>query len=792
MTVGARGVALTILGMLGVAFGGCAAGDPKPPTGSAGQSAERFYVVDCLLPAQIRKLGQSMTFLGPRRAVKTTAADCEIRGGEYVAYDRADYATALRVWLPLAQEGDKVAQTYVGEIYEKALGVPADYALAAAWYRKAAQQGYARAMIDLGHLYELGLGVEKDPVAALEWYRRASGLPEAITLDTASLNAEMRNEMARLRVETERQREESAALRRQLQGMRQQLAEARQELARRTTEAENDRQRTDQARRELERARQEAAAAQQDTRAAAEARVQTLEAELGRRQTELAQQREELARWADRVSRLEADTERRRREETAALAAQLADITRQLVDARRELSRRTTEVESQQQHLEQARTALDTARNEAQTAQAEERARAEAQARALEADLKARQAESEHQRQELARWRDRVARLEREAEDRNAPAPARAAVAVALAGPSIEMIEPSVVPTRGVTVVALADGTLSERLVVGRVTAPAGLMALMVNDREETVDANGLFRARVSVPAAGGLVRVVAVDTRGKRGDIEFRLAPGAQDGGARRGVRVPSGVKLRGTYYALVIGNVKYQHWPSLKSPEGDARKTAELLEKRYGFKTRLLLNANRYDTLQALNELRNQLTEEDNLLVYYAGHGYLDEKINRAYWIPIEGALDSNADWIPTVAITDLVGAISAKHILVVADSCYAGALTRSSLARLDAGMTDDARRHWIEVVDSKRSRTVLSSGDIKPVLDTGGGEHSVFARAWLDVLRKNEDVLEGERLHREIAARVAYAADALKFEQVPQYAPIRFAGHESGDFLFVPRDN
>ena len=103
----------------------------------------------------------------------------------------------------------------------------------------------------------------------------------------------------------------------------------------------------------------------------------------------------------------------------------------------------------------------------------------------------------------------------------------------------------------------------------------------------------------------------------------------------------------------------------------------------------------------------------------------------------------------------------------------------------------MSDEARQHWIEVMAAKRSRTVLSSGDVKPVLDVGGGQHSVFAKAWLDVLAKNVDVLEGQQLYREIAARVAYAADALKFEQVPQYAPIRFAGHESGDFLFVPVD-
>ena len=95
------------------------------------RSADELLIVDCLLPGQIRKLGQRITYLTARQAIKTSAQDCEIRGGEYVAYDRANYATALKVWLPLAEGGDPQAQTYVGEIYEKGLGTSPDYAQAA-------------------------------------------------------------------------------------------------------------------------------------------------------------------------------------------------------------------------------------------------------------------------------------------------------------------------------------------------------------------------------------------------------------------------------------------------------------------------------------------------------------------------------------------------------------------------------------------------------------------------------------------------------------------------------------
>lgn len=671
-------VALPLLALAGCAADPAVVARPPGAPNAPALRAENLYVVDCLLPAQIRQLGRLSPYLAPRRAVKTSARDCEIRGGEYVSYDRSDHATALRVWLPLAREGNPTAQVYAGEIYEKGLGVASDYTTAAQWYRRAADQGDARAQINLGHLYEKGLGVERDPGKALEWYRRASGLKEAIVLDTADLDLARREreELEALRTELERRQREAEALRAQLEQAQRDLAQARQELERRRAEADAEWQRVEEARRELEASRQRAAGR-------SDAALTRLQAQLGEREADLERQHQAAAALQRRVAELEA---------------------------------------------------------------------------------------------EAAGQRTRLARLQ--------------AQQVEVAGPTVEMIEPSLVGTRGVAVVRVAaEAAPSGRVIMGRVTAPAGLLLLTVNDREETVDGNGLFRTRIALAASGSPVRVVAVDRQGKRGQVEFRLAPEELPGAAARPTaRTPPRLQL-GTYHALIIGNRAYAHWPSLRTPEADARKTAEVLSQKYGFKTRLLLDARRVDILQALNELRDRLTEKDNLLIYYAGHGYLDEKINRAYWVPVDGHLDSNVEWIPTVAITDLVAAMSARHVLLVVDSCYAGALTRSALARLEAGMSEEARRHWLEVVAAKRSRTVLSSGDVKPVLDAGGGQHSVFARAWLDVLARNEEILEGQGLYREIAARVSYAADALRFEQVPQYAPLRYAGHESGDFLFAP---
>lgn len=167
------------MGLAVLAFASC--GTPGEEKTSAGANSVEhvgdLHIVDCLLPGQMRRLGQSM-YQTPRRPIRTTASDCRIRGGEYVAYDRADYKTALNVWMPAAENGDAEAQANVGEIFERGLGDKPNYELAAFWYAKAAENGNSRAQFNLGTLYEQGLGVEADKLTAMNWYRKAWGIEE--------------------------------------------------------------------------------------------------------------------------------------------------------------------------------------------------------------------------------------------------------------------------------------------------------------------------------------------------------------------------------------------------------------------------------------------------------------------------------------------------------------------------------------------------------------------------------------------------------------------------------------
>ena len=238
------------------------------------------------------------------------------------------------------------------------------------------------------------------------------------------------------------------------------------------------------------------------------------------------------------------------------------------------------------------------------------------------------------------------------------------------------------------------------------------------------------------------------------------------------------------GRFHALVIGNQNYQHLTTLKTPLADAQAVADVLKQQYGFTVKLLVDATWEQTMRAIADLRRTANQkEDNLLIYYAGHGYLNKKTGVEYWQPVDAERNNDIYWIPTSRITSILKEIRAKHALVVADSCYSGSLLmRDSGAKLPdgAGLNELLRR-----MQKRRSRTALTSGGQEPVLDSGGGNHSIFAKVFLEILEENKGFLDGYSLFERIRRPVA-----LNAPQTPQYGDIRMTGHEWGDFLFVPK--
>jgi hypothetical protein len=781
----------------------------RESTAAPGRDGDALLIVDCALPGQVRQLG-SMTYVAPRRAIKTSASDCAIRGGEYVAYDRANLATALAVWLPQAEAGDQAARTNVGEIYEKGLGAAPDYANAAKWYQLAADQQYGRALTNLGFLYERGLGVPKDPIAALKLYRRAAGIAGTISLegDNSPIPKE---EIDKLRKELERTRWELDESRRlldenrlkssrqieQLLTQKQQAAAAgnteetrRLESLLKARESELQRQRENIERLEGEVGNYKTKVAANDNTRQELVEARRLLAENQRKSNQeierlLAQKEQAVAAGnRDETRRLEALLKSRE----AVLARQKLDIERlegevggykaqvaALEEARRLLA------ESQRKSSQETERLLAQKQQAAAAGNKEEMRRFETLLKARESALAQQKADIVRLEGEVGSYKAKVAKLE------TAPP---VAVAAAVAPPSIQIIDPQVVITRDIMTVKVRAG-VRKREIVGRVSAPAGLMSLTANDVSQTVDGNGMFKTMVELGTGKTKVAMLAVDRQGKVFNLQFFLEEDARSA-APKAVAPPRlpGFST-GTYYALVIGNQRYTKLQTLETPEADVKEIVPILRDNYGFKVTLLLNATRYQILTELNNMRAKLTEKDNLLIYYAGHGELDRVNGLANWLPIDAEPDSNANWISSSSLTEMLNAMAAKHILVVADSCYSGALTRSSVGQLETGLTDEARLEWLKQIAAARSRTALTSGGLKPVLDGGGGKFSVFASIFIDILSQNQDVLEGMRLYREISARVVNVASRQKFEQRPEYGAIRFAGGESGDFLFVPKN-
>ena len=668
----------------------CAAvflGATAPVPARAATDADSLMIVDCLLPGQVRQLGGMVTFVSARRAVKTSAGDCEIRGGEYVKSDRASYATALKVWLPLAEKGQADAQTYVGEIFEKGLGVPPDYQAAATWYRRAADQGFSRAAINLGSLYERGLGVPKDPAQALTWYRKAAGLP--------NLKFQSADDQAKI----ERQNAELEQLRGQIETLKRQLSEKEDEL-------KHTQDRLDSLKHNLDRSSGDA-----DGQRAA----------LERLRRELAQKRQKEGSNAAEVKALEsAITERE---------ARLARKNKEIAKLRADLAKLEEASQTQQATLQQ---------------------------------------------------------LKRESQK---------------TGPAIQILEPQLAQARGMRMAKLPE-KVDKLLVVGRVASTAGVASLSINGQDEHLNGE-VFRTHIPVADNEKHVRVVAIDRNGRMSVLEFMVPPKRQTQVASLtpsddrpadmiGYRMPEPPIKFGRFYALVIGNNDYKRLPKLKTAVGDAKEVAKVLKDGYGYDVTLLVNATRYQILSALNKLREKLTDADNLLIYYGGHGELDQVNQRGNWLPVDAEPDSSANWISNVAITDVLNAMTVRELLVVADSCYSGTLTRSALSRVGGGISENEHLQLIRKMAQDRSRMALTAGGIQPVLDSGGGAHSVFAQAFIGALKRNGGILAGQDLFQIVQTQVAAAARRASADQVPEYAPIKFAGHEAGDFFFVRAAN
>jgi hypothetical protein len=262
------------------------------------------------------------------------------------------------------------------------------------------------------------------------------------------------------------------------------------------------------------------------------------------------------------------------------------------------------------------------------------------------------------------------------------------------------------------------------------------------------------------------------------------------------RGIKITSPHSSKrnviGNYYALIIGINAYDEWYPLKTAVKDARALKDVLINKYSFgEGNVILKTDKDATqdnlIHDLKQFASSLQDGDNLLIYYAGHGQIDDFTGDGFWIPVDGKLKSPGTWISHSIVKSILSSqkVKAKNIALISDSCYAGTLLRSGPSVLST--TDKDYRGKILALSSRRSRQVFTSGGVEPVVDGGRDGHSLFAYYFLKALKENNDeIIDLENLfYSQVWKPVAEIGD-----QRPYVGRLKTPMDENGQFVLISR--
>ncbi|MEZ5964390.1 MAG: SUMF1/EgtB/PvdO family nonheme iron enzyme [Planctomycetota bacterium] len=250
------------------------------------------------------------------------------------------------------------------------------------------------------------------------------------------------------------------------------------------------------------------------------------------------------------------------------------------------------------------------------------------------------------------------------------------------------------------------------------------------------------------------------------------------------------------GDYHALLIGIERYEgHEVDLRTAGADVRALAAVLTQEYGFcEPRLLLDdqASRTNILAELDRLAQELEPNDNLLIFYAGHGtklWAGTTSEEGFWVTHEppGAQHRWWNWLSAQELNRATARIPARHVLLISDSCYAGRLTmRESTAPQAATPT------WIKSLHETSSSHILTSGNDEPVADDGRDGHSIFAYHLLGGLQAHGEhflpaVSLADYVMRAVMTDTPFHGEGRRAQQ-PVFARHPLDPRHNGQFVFV----
>ncbi len=238
------------------------------------------------------------------------------------------------------------------------------------------------------------------------------------------------------------------------------------------------------------------------------------------------------------------------------------------------------------------------------------------------------------------------------------------------------------------------------------------------------------------------------------------------------------------GEYYALVIGIDQYSgEWPMLRNAVNDAKGVAGTLSSKYEFqylKTLYDKDATRDNILKEFEWLMQNVKPNDNVFIYYSGHGEYLENMDKGFWVPIDASSKTISRYISNEDIRSFLSGINSKHTLLVTDACFSGDIFRGKTMTIPY---ENSTKYYQKMY-SLNSRKALTSGGVEPVMDKGKEGHSVFAYYFLQALEKNsEKYLDAGQVFESLKIPVVNNS-----YQTPAYSPIRNAGDEGGQFIFM----
>lgn len=237
----------------------------------------------------------------------------------------------------------------------------------------------------------------------------------------------------------------------------------------------------------------------------------------------------------------------------------------------------------------------------------------------------------------------------------------------------------------------------------------------------------------------------------------------------------------MAGNNYILIIAIDKYKDkaFPVLNNAKLDAARLQTVLENKYGFDIiqEPLLDsfADRANIINALNNLTSFLTANDNLIIYFAGHGRIHTKTETGYWVPFDGTHNSTHNYVSNSDVINTIKGIDAKHVLIISDSCFSGTF-------LSQTRSVDIDKHYAKL-DERKSRWILASGREETVSDGEPGLGSPFTNALINFLETNKN----KRFSfLELAVKVRQDTGS-SVKQEPVFGQLTSFRHNGGEMVF-----